>query len=156
MERVKNNRELKKDVQDAINFKSLLNAAAIGVSADDGIVTLTGTVDSYARKWRAEDVAKNVAGVKAVVGSIEIKFGNDDDKSDMEIARKVLTALKLNFFVPANELKVVVENGHVTLSGDVHWAFQKEAAQKSAENVTGIKILTDKVIVSAVSPAVLY
>jgi osmotically-inducible protein OsmY len=141
MEKPTNNNELQKAVQDAINFKSPLNAATIIVLAIDGVIILTGTVDSYARKWRAEDTAKNVAGVSAVVDALEIKSGSVDDKIDMEITRKVLSALKLNFFV------------HVTLSGQVHRLFQKEAAIKSAGSVAGVKALTDEVVITACEPA---
>ena len=75
MEKSINNHDLQTNVQNAINFKSLLNAATIVVSANDGIITLTGTVDSYARKWRAEDAARNIVGVKEVVGAIDVKPG---------------------------------------------------------------------------------
>ena len=149
MEKLTNDSKLRKSVQDAINFKSLLNAASIVASANNGIITLSGTVDSYARKWRAEDAAKNVAGVKAIIDAIEIKPGNADDKIDLEITRKVLTALKLNFFVPANQVKVMVQCGHVTLSGEVYRPFQKEAALKTAANVAGVNILTDKIVITA-------
>jgi len=150
---MKNDQQLQAEVEHAIGFKSLLNAAAIGVSAKGGIVTLTGTVNSYARKWKAEDAAKNVTGVKALVEAIEVNFGDETDKSDANIALKVLKALKLNFFVPADQIKVMVEDGHVTLSGEVHRDFQKEAAMKSAGNVAGIKVLTNNVVVTAVVPA---
>ena len=149
---MKSNEQLQAEVKHAIGFKSLLNAAAISVSAKDGIVTLTGTVNSYARKWKAEDAAKNVPGVKAVVEAIEINFGNAGDKNDSDLALKVLRALKLNFFVPADQVKVVVEDGHVTLSGEVYRDFQKDAAMKSAGNVAGIKVLTNNVIVNAAVP----
>ncbi|MES2107732.1 MAG: BON domain-containing protein [Bacteroidota bacterium] len=153
MKQLFRNHELQKRVQDAINFKSPLNAATIVVLAIDGVIILTGTVDSYARKWRAEDIAKNVAGVSTGVDAIEINPGSADDKIDLEITCRVLTALKLNFFVPANQVKVMVQRGHVTLSGEVHRPFQKEAALKSAGSVTGVKALTDEVIVTAYAPA---
>ena len=148
MGKLNNDRELQKVVQDAINFKSLLNAAAIVVTASDGVITLSGTVESYARKWKAEDTAKNVAGVRLVVAVIEVKPGNAEDKIDLEITRKVLTALKLNFFVPANQVKVIVHHGHVTLSGEVYRPFQKEAALKTAANVAGVDLLTDKIVIT--------
>ena len=87
---MKTNEELQKDVQDAIKWEPLLNAAEIGVTAKDGVITLTGTVDSYTKKSEAEDAAKNVAGVKAVVEKIEIKFGSTWQKDDNEIAKEVL------------------------------------------------------------------
>ena len=154
MEQLTNDRELQKAVQDAINFKSPLNAATIVASANNEIITLTGTVESYARKWRTEDVAKNVAGVCAVVTAIEVKPGDADDRIDLEITGRVLKALKLNFFVPANQVKVMVQRGHVTLSGEVYRPFQKEAAVKSAGSVAGVKVLTDDVVI--ISTAQVY
>ena len=146
---MKNDQQLQAEVEHAIGFKSLLNAAAIGVSAKGGIVTLTGTVNSYARKWKAEDAAKNVAGVKVLVEAIEVDFGNATDKSDANLALKVLKAFKLNFFVPANQVKVMVQQGHVTLYGEVRRPFQKEAALKTATNVCGVNMLTDKIVIAA-------
>jgi len=114
---MKKNEDLQKDVQDAIKWEPLLNAAEIGVIAHDGIVTLTGVVDSYAKKSEAEEAAKSVAGVKAVVEKIEIRFGNSWNKNDTEIATEVLNALKWNWEVPGEKVKVKVEDGWVTLEG---------------------------------------
>jgi hypothetical protein len=107
--KVKGNAELQKDVQDAIKWEPLLNAAEIGVTVKNGVVTLTGTVDSYSKKAEAEDAAKNVAGVKAVVEKIEIKFSsNSAKKDDNEIAAEVVKALALNLRVPIDKVKVKV------------------------------------------------
>lgn len=95
-----NDYELEHAVQNAIKFQSLINAALICVAVKNGIVTLTGTVNTYARKWKVEATAKNVAGVKAVVEAIEVKLENADKESDTEIAIKVLNALKADFFCP--------------------------------------------------------
>ena len=83
---MKTNEELQKDVQNAIKWEPLLNAAEIGVTAKDGVVSLTGVVDSYSKKLEAENAAKNVAGVKAVVEKIEVKFSNAWNKSNVDIA----------------------------------------------------------------------
>src|SRR5580704_7226210 len=98
---MKNNEVLQKDVQDAIKWEPLLSAAEIGVTAKDGIITLTGTVDSYLKKTEAEEAAKNVAGVKAVVEKIEIKFHSEwEKKDDNDIASEVLNAYQWNVEVP--------------------------------------------------------
>ena len=107
---MKNNAELQKDVQDAIKWEPLLNAAEIGVTVRDGVVTLTGTVDSYSKKTEAEEAAKNVKGVTAVVEKIEIKPGGRwAEKDDNEIAAEVVHALKGNWKVPGDNIKVKVE-----------------------------------------------
>lgn len=149
---MKTNSELQKDVQDAIKWEPLLNAAEIGVTAKDGIVTLTGTVNSYAKKSEAEMAAKNVAGVKAVVEKIELKIGTDwAKKDDNEIATEVLNALKWNWEVPNDRLKVKVEKGWITLDGELTWNFQKEAAKNSVKNLLGVTGVTNNIAIKAES-----
>ena len=136
---MKTNAELQKDVQDAIKWEPLLNAAEIGVTVKDGVVTLTGTVDSYSKKTEAEDAAKNVAGVTAVVEKIEIKFtGHRAKKDDNEIATEVVNALKWNWQIPKDKIKVKVEKGWVTLEGELEWNYQKEAARDMVKNLLGV------------------
>jgi osmotically-inducible protein OsmY len=145
----KTNETLQKDVQDAIKWEPLLSAAEIGVIVKDGVVTLTGWVDSYSKKLEAEDAAKNVAGVKAVVEKIEIKFNHSGKKDDHEIATEILGALKWNWEVPNDKVKVKVENGWVTLSGELSWNYQKEAAQKSVNKLDGVKGVTNTIGIKA-------
>ena len=142
---MKTNEQLQKDVQDAIKWEPLLNAAEIGVTAKDGIVTLTGTVDSYIKKLEAEDATKNVAGVKALVEKIEIHFESFAQKSDNEIAMEVVNALKWNWEVPNDKVKVKVENGYVTLDGTLPWNYQREAAKKAVSNLGGVKGISNNI-----------
>ena len=135
---MKNNAELQKDVQDAIKWEPLLNAAEIGVKVKDGIVTLTGTVDSYAKKYEAEDAAKNVAGVKAVVEKIDVKLAHWGKTTDAEIATEVLNAFKWNWRIPDDKVKVKVESGWVTLEGELNWNYQREAATDAVKNLLGV------------------
>lgn len=136
---MKNNAELQKDVQDAIKWEPLLNAAEIGVTVKDGVVMLTGVVDNYTKKSEAEDAAKNVAGVKAVVEKIEVRFSGSWNKtSDGEIATEVLNAFKWNWRVPNDTIKVKVENGWVTLEGEVAYNYQSEAAKDAIKNLSGV------------------
>lgn len=145
---MKTNQDLQKDVQDAIKWEPLLHAAEIGVIAQDGVVTLTGTVDSFAKKLEAEDAAKNVAGVKVVIEQIRIRVGNEDRKSDYDIATEILSALALNW-VPVEKVKVKVEDGWVTLEGDLQWNFQREAAKKSIKNIAGVMGITSDIQIIA-------
>ena len=135
--------ELQLEVQNAIKWEPLLNATQIGVFAKDGVITLTGIVDTYAKKIEAEKAAKNVLGVKALVETIEIRFENLHRKSSTEIANEVLKALKWNWAVPNDVIKIKVEDGWVTLEGEVPWNYQREAAGKAVVNLTGIKGLTN-------------
>ncbi len=136
---MKNNSELQTDVQNAIKWEPLLNAAEIGVTAKDGVVSLTGVVDSYAKKMEAENAAKKVIGVKALVEKIEVKFPSSWDKTNAEIANEVLAALKANWAVPNDKVTVKVENGLVTLEGELPWNYQREAAKSAVNYLTGVK-----------------
>lgn len=146
--KMKTNEELQKDVQNAIKWEPLLNAAEVGVTAKDGVITLTGVVNSYAKKSEAEMAAKNVAGVKAVVEKLEIKFGTDwAKKDDNEIATEVLNAIKWNWEVPADKVKVKVEKGWITLEGELTWNFQKEAVKNAVKNLLGVTGVSNKITI---------
>ena len=135
---MKTNQDLQKDVQDAIKWEPLLNAAEIGVTAKDGVITLTGTVDSYAKKLEAEDAAKNVSGVKAVAEEIVIKYSGLGGKTDTDIANEVLNAWKWRWEVPEGKIKLKVEHGWVTLEGDLEWNYQRETAKHAIRNLSGV------------------
>jgi len=146
---MKNNEELQRDVQNAIKWEPLLHAAEIGVTAKDGVITLTGTVDGYIKKVEAENAAKNVSGVKAVVEKIEINFGGYGKKNDNEIAKEVLNAYKFNWEVPEDRVKVKVENGWVTLEGQLEWNYQKEAAKKAVNTLDGVIGVTNNITIKS-------
>ena len=136
---MKNNSELQKDVQDAIQWEPLLHAAEIGVTVKNGIVTLTGVVDSYAKKTEAENAAKYVAGVKAVVEKIEVKFGSTyGKKTDNDIANEIVSALKWSWRVPNEKVKVKVENGWITLEGELEYNYQRDAAKDTVKDLLGV------------------
>jgi osmotically-inducible protein OsmY len=142
---MKTNQDLQNDVQDAIKWEPLLNAAEIGVIAKDGVITLTGTVDSYAKKLEAEYAAKNVSGVKAIAEEIVIRYGDDGKKSDAEIANEVLKAWKWKWEVPQDKINVKVEHGWVTLEGELEWHYQREAAKTAIKNLTGVMGVIDRI-----------
>jgi len=150
---MKTNEVLQKDVQDAIKWEPLLNAAEIGVIAKNGVITLTGIVDTYAEKSEAEDAAKQVAGVKAVVEEIKVKPYNSGKKNDTEIATEVLNALKWSWEIPNDKVQVKVEDGWVTLSGELNWNYQKEAAKKLATNLVDVKWVTNNINIQSSTSA---
>jgi osmotically-inducible protein OsmY len=135
---MKTNDQLQHDVQDAIKWEPLLSAAEIGVTAKDGVVTLSGVVDNYFKKTEAENAARKVAGVKAVAETITVNFGGRYKKNDTEIANEVLSVFKQMWEIPIDELKVEVENGYVTLGGNVQWNFQRLAAKQSIIHLAGV------------------
>ena len=148
---MKTNEDLQRDVQNAIKWEPLLTAAQIGVTAKDGIVTLTGVVDTYAKKTQAESAAKNVSGVKVVAENIEVNYGSSFVKNDTEIATEILNAWRWNWEVPEAEIKVKVEGGWVTLDGKVEWNYQKEAAKKAVINLTGVKGVSNNISIKTES-----
>jgi osmotically-inducible protein OsmY len=148
---MKNNETLQKDVQDAIKWEPLLNAAEIGVTCKDGVVTLTGTVNNYERKLQAENAAKGVAGVKAVVEKIFVDFGESEEVNDNKIADEILSAFKWNWDIPNHTLKVKVEEGWVSLDGELEWNYQKQAAYSSASRQIGVKGVINNITVKSIS-----
>ena len=136
---MKTNLELQKDVQDELRWEPMLNAAEIGVAAKDGVITLSGTVDSYYKKQAAENAAKRVAGVKAVALDIEVKLPSSNFRNDTDIAKAAVDALKWNTIVPDDKIKLRVENGWVYIEGELDWQFQKSAARKCVEDLTGVR-----------------
>ena len=148
---MKSNAELQQDVQEAIQWQPLLNAAEIGVTAKDGVVSLTGVVDSYAKKTQAEDAAKNVGGVTALVEKIEVRYPSSYSKTNAEIATEVVTALKARWDVPNDKVKVKVEAGWVTLTGDLGWNIQREAAEDAVGSLLGVKGVTNSITIKSES-----
>jgi osmotically-inducible protein OsmY len=146
---MKNNSELQTDVQNAIKWEPLLNAAEIGVTAKDGIVSLTGVVDSYAKKLEAEHAAKRVIGVRALVENIEVKIPNGWTKTDAEIATAILNAFKSNWADPKDNIKVKVEDGWITLEGELAWNYQRDAAKNAIQHLNGVKGVTNHIKIKA-------
>lgn len=145
---MKTDSEIQKNVMDELLWEPFLKASEIGVSVKNGIVTLSGTVDSYGKKLSAENAAKRVAGVKAVAEDIEVKLSLNGKRNDTEVAEAVINALKWDYSVPDDKIKVRVENGWVTLEGQVEWQFQKDAARKAIENLTGVVGVFNGIIIS--------
>lgn len=145
----KNNDVLLKEVKEAIKWEPILNSNDIDVSVNDGIVTLGGTVDNYTQKKEAEQTAKNIAGVKAVVDDVKVDLYFSAIKSDTDIAASVLKALHENWAVPDHLLKVTVENGWVTLEGILHWNFQRKAAENAIRYLEGVRGVIDNIKIEA-------
>ncbi len=148
---MKNNETLQTDVQNAIKWEPLLNAAEIGVTAKDGVVSLTGVVDSYAKKMEAENAAKKVIGVKALVEKIEVKFPKTWSKTDAEIANEVLIGLKNDWSIPNEKVTVKVEGGWVTLEGEMSWNYQKDSAKDAVVYLAGVKGVTNNIKIKSES-----
>lgn len=145
---MKSNEELQKNVIAAINWEPLLQAAEIGVTAIDGVITLTGSVNIYAKKAEAEQAAKNVTGVKTVVENINVICNAKDKRTDADIRTAIENVFKWHYDIPTEKITVVVENCWVFLSGELEWNYQKEATKNAISNLIGITGITNNIIVS--------
>jgi osmotically-inducible protein OsmY len=141
--------EIQHDVVAELKWDPSLRDDDIAVAARDGVVTLAGFVDSYADKWKAEQVVSRIRGVRAIANDLEVKLPSSSNRPDPDIARAALDALKWNITVPKDRIKVKVEKGWVTLEGDVDWYFQKEAAERSVRYLTGVKGVSNLITVKA-------
>ena len=144
---MKTDAQVQKDVMAELNWEPLLNAAQIGVSAKDGVVTLSGIVDTYVKKMVAERATKRVAGVKAVAEEIQVGVSPDYKRSDTEIAGAILVALKWNTAVQDEKIKVRVQDGVVTLEGECDWEYQRTSARASVENLAGVRSVANLIVV---------
>jgi osmotically-inducible protein OsmY len=144
---MKNDLQIQKDVMDELKWEPFLTSSDIGVSVKNGIVTLSGIVDSYAKKRAAERAARNVAGVKAVAEDIQVGISPAFKKTDAEIAEAVLNALRWHSAVQEEKIKIKVEDGFVRLEGEVEWEYQRNQAQSAIENLTGVKSVVNLVTV---------
>ena len=148
---MKTDSELRRDVERELEWDPSIDARNIGVAAKNGVVTLTGYVSSYSDKWRAERIAKRVAGVSAIANEIEVKLSTE--RTDPDIAEAARAALKADSRLPADRIKVIVERGWVTLEGTVDYYYQKSAAESDVRYLTGVKGVTNALVVTPkVSP----
>ena len=146
--------ELKKNVEAELSYEPGIIASGIGVAVRDGIVTLTGHVNSYWEKWTAERAALRLSGVRAVVNELEVRLPTSSERTDEDIARAAVSALAWSVVVPKDRVKVKVSRGWVTLEGSVDWKFQSSAAESAVRKLVGVKGVTNLIEVkSKVSPA---
>ena len=144
---MKTDTQLQRDVLDELKWQPSIKGAEIGVAAKDGVVTLTGFVDSYTQKLAAERATENMSGVRAVAEDLKVKLPYSSQRTDTEIAHAALNALKWNIEVPDTRIKVRVEDGWITLEGDVDWQYQKSAAQDAVHYLIGVKGTRNNVVV---------
>jgi osmotically-inducible protein OsmY len=133
-----NDHKLKQDVLAELGWEPSVSADHIGVTAKDGVVTLSGHVENYSQKRAAEMAAGRVQGVKALAEEIEIRLPSHIKRGDDEIAAAALSRFSWDSSVPKDAIKVKVEKGFVTLTGQVDWYFQKEAAAQAVRSLSGV------------------
>ena len=131
--------ELRRNVLEELDFEPAINAAHVGVSAEKGIVTLSGHVVSFTEKLAAEKAAKRVKGVKAVANEIKVRFPEDKKTADDEIAQRAVSILHWSAVAPGGTIMVKVQDGWVGLSGEVKWNYQRTAVEGLLHRLSGVK-----------------
>ncbi|MDO9313568.1 MAG: BON domain-containing protein [Burkholderiaceae bacterium] len=149
---MKSDAQLKADVSRELEWDTSINSANVGVAVNNGIVTLSGHLDTYAEKYAIERAVQRVEGVKAVAVELDVKLAPDHKRSDSEIAQAIETAFKWHVFVPADRVHVKVEKGWVTLSGEVEWEYQRSASEKTVRPLTGVLGVTNQITLKAQIP----
>jgi osmotically-inducible protein OsmY len=139
--------EIQRAVLDELKWEPRVNPSEIGVAVKEGVVTLSGWVDSYTKRWVAEEAAHRVRGVKAVANDIEVRLPISSERPDPEIAAAVVRAIEWDAAISTEGIQVTVSKGWVTLRGDVEWQFQREDAERVARRIAGVRGVTNLIVV---------
>jgi osmotically-inducible protein OsmY len=150
---MKTDAQLQFDVNEELNWDPSIHAEDIGVAVHDGVVTLTGHVNTFAEKWEAERASQRVVGVKALAVEIDVTLPGSSTRTDADIARSAENVLEWNSYVPRNRVKVLVEGGTITLSGEVSRDYQRRAATDSVRTLMGVKGVTNQMTLPLGIPA---
>jgi osmotically-inducible protein OsmY len=135
--------EIQAEVLAELKWEPRVQSTEIGVAVKDGVVTLTGWVDSYTKRWAAEEAAHRVRGVKAVANDIEVRLSTSGERADPEIAAAAAHALEWDAFLVPENIDVTVSKGWITLNGTVDWQYKKQEAERVVRNLAGVKGVTN-------------
>jgi osmotically-inducible protein OsmY len=144
---MKTDLQIQQDVMAELKWEPKVNAAHIGVEVKNGVVTLSGHVDSFAEKWNAEQATKRVTGVKVIAIELDVALPGSSKKSDTEIAKAAMEALKWNVYKIADLVSIKVEDGFITLTGEVPWHFERLSAENSLRYLTGVRGVYNHIMV---------
>jgi len=147
---MKSDAVLQHDVMAELKWEPSVNAAHIGVEVKNGIVTLTGYVDSYSEKWAAEQAALRVYGVKALTVELEVNLPGFSKRNDLDIAISAENVLRWSTDIPEGVVKIVVENGWITLTGELEWQYQQRTALTALRHIVGVKGISNKMSIKPV------
>jgi osmotically-inducible protein OsmY len=144
----KTDEEIQRDVLAELKWDARVQPNEIGVVVKQGVVTLTGMVDAYTKKWAAEDAAHRVRGVRAVANDIEVRLPISSERTDSDLAAAIVNQLKWDVFIPSDKIEVTVSKGWVTLRGEVEWQYQKVGAERIVRNVRGVTGVSNLIVVA--------
>ena len=136
---MRNDNELRTDVLAELSWDPSIRDEDIAISVKDGVVTLAGTVDTYAQRFAAERAVERVKGVRALASDLNVKLPGAMVRSDADLAHAAINALRWNIQVPDQRLQVKVANGWLTLEGEVDRYYEKEAAERAVRYLMGVK-----------------
>jgi len=147
--------DLRELIEEELSLDPRINASGIGVAVENGIVTLSGHVGTYAERVAAEQCVAGIRSVRGVAQEIEVRYPNHKKIADDEIAARVLKIIDWDTTIPSGSIKVRVHNGGVTLSGEVQWGFERAAAEHAVQKLGGVTTITNLLTVrgSEVKPA---
>jgi osmotically-inducible protein OsmY len=137
--------DIRRDVEDELNWDPDIDATDISVAVHNGVVALTGFVRSYAQRTQAERDAKRVAGVVGVANDIEVRLPVLDQRPDPDIARDAVAALKTELPYSSETIKVIARDGRITLEGSVEWQYARERAENAVKRIRGVKAVTNSI-----------
>lgn len=148
------NAQIQADILSELEWDARVLPHEIGVVVKDGVVTLTGWVDSYTKKWAAEEAAHRVRGVKAVANDIEVRLSTAEERNDADIAAAAVRALEWDALISVDRLDVTVSKGWITLKGEVEWQYQRQDAERVLRRLSGVKGVSNLLVVKPrVAPA---
>jgi len=151
---MKTDAEIRRDVETELQWDPSIDDRKIGVTVDDGVVTLMGEVPHYSARWAAEDITKRVGGVRAIANEIQVKIPATGMRSDTDLAEAAANALRWHVSTCSSQIKPVVKDGWISLSGQVQWGFQKTSAENAVRNLLGVKGVSNDIhVASAVKAA---
>jgi osmotically-inducible protein OsmY len=140
-----NELKLRDDILDELAYEPVVDPAHIGVAVDQNVVTLTGHVGSYAQKLAALSAVRRVKGVHGIADEIEVRPASEAKTSDDEIASRAINVLSWDSVVPDEGIQVTVRDGLVTLTGKVHWYYQKSSAERDVRNLSGVRSVVNNI-----------
>jgi osmotically-inducible protein OsmY len=146
---MKTDNELQKDVATQLAWEPGIGHEDIAVAAKDGVITLGGTVDTYAQRYAAERAVERVKGVRAIANDLTVKLDKTSERSDSEIAHAAVTALRADVEVPDERITAKVSKGWLSLQGEVNWQFQRNAAERAVRYLAGVKGIANGIRVAA-------
>lgn len=146
---MKTDTDIRRDVETELRWDPRIDDTRIGVTVNNGVVTLIGDVPCYSDRWAADDIVKRVGGVRAIANDVQVRIPLSGARTDTDIAEAAASALQWNFSLINTQLKPIVKDAWITLGGEVSWGYQRMAAENAVRNLMGVKGVTNDIRVAS-------